>query len=71
MRGLRLAMVAVLLGQAGSACLAAETVTYTYDAKGRLVKVDHAGSPNNGVTTTITLDAADNRRSVKTVGALR
>lgn len=48
---------------------AAETVTYTYDAKGRLVKVVHTGTVNNGVTTDYTHDKADNRTKVKTTGA--
>lgn len=48
---------------------AAETVTYTYDAKGRLVKVVHSGSVNAGVTTDYTHDAADNRTRVRITGA--
>ncbi len=49
--------------------LATETVTYTYDAKGRLVKVVRLGTVNNGVTTEYTHDKADNRKKVKTTGA--
>ncbi|WP_067738089.1 hypothetical protein [Novosphingobium naphthalenivorans] len=48
---------------------ATETVTYTYDAKGRLVKVVHSGTVNNGETTTYTIDTADNRTNVTTAGA--
>lgn len=48
---------------------AAETVTYTYDAKGRLIKVVHSGTVNNGVTVDYTHDAADNRTNVKTTGS--
>lgn len=48
---------------------AAETITYSYDAKGRLVKVVHAGTINNGVQTTYSHDRTDNRTQVKTVGA--
>ena len=48
---------------------AAETVTYTYDAKGRLVKVVHTDSVNNGLNTTYTHDKADNRTNVTTTGA--
>ena len=48
---------------------AAETITYTYDAKGRLVKVVHSGTVNNGVQTTYSQDKADNRTQVKTTGA--
>lgn len=47
----------------------AETVTYVYDAKGRLVKVIRAGTVNNGVTAEYTHDKADNRKRVKVTGA--
>jgi YD repeat-containing protein len=48
---------------------AAETVTYTYDAKGRLVKTVRSGSVNNGVTAEFTHDKVDNRTRVKVTGA--
>ncbi|RYF21390.1 MAG: hypothetical protein EOO77_06120 [Oxalobacteraceae bacterium] len=51
--------------------MAAETITYTYDAKGRLIRVEHAGSVNNGVRVDLTHDTADNRRNVKIAGATR
>ena len=39
-RGARVMLVAVALGTASStAAVASETVTYTYDARGRLTKV--------------------------------
>ena len=38
---------------------AAETITYVYDARGRLVQVVRSGTVNNGVTTGYTIDAAD------------
>ena len=44
---------------------AAETITYTYDAKGRLVKVVRTGSVNNNVTADYEHDKADNRTRVK------
>lgn len=59
---------AILLVLAGPAT-ATETITYTYDAKGRLVKVERTGTVNNGVTTTYVHDKADNRANVKTVGS--
>lgn len=46
-----------------------ETITYTYDAKGRLVKVVRSGTVNNGVTTEYTHDKADNRKNLKTTGS--
>ena len=48
---------------------AGETVTYGYDAKGRLIQVGHTGSVNNGLTATYAYDPADNRTSVTTAGA--
>lgn len=49
--------------------MATETITYTYDAQGRLVKVDRTGTVNNGASTEYTHDKADNRTKVKTTGA--
>ena len=43
---------------------AAETITYVYDARGRLVQVVRTGPENK--TTTYQIDKADNRTS-KTV----
>jgi hypothetical protein len=45
--------------------IAVETITYTYDAKGRLVKVVRTGTVNNNVTYDYTHDAANNRKKVK------
>lgn len=52
-----------------SAAQAGETITYTYDAKGRLVKVVHTGTVNNNVQTTYTHDKADNRKNTTTTGS--
>ena len=48
---------------------ASETITYKYDAKGRLIKVVHTGSVNNNVTTDYTHDKANNRKTVVRTGA--
>ncbi|HET8726343.1 MAG TPA: RHS repeat domain-containing protein [Alphaproteobacteria bacterium] len=48
---------------------ASETITYSYDARGRLKQVVHSGSVNNGVTTSYTLDKAGNRTNKTTTGA--
>lgn len=53
----------------GTAAFAAETQTYTYDARGRLKQVAHSGTVNNGVNTAYTLDKADNRTNQTTTGA--
>ncbi|APR51330.1 hypothetical protein BRX40_01805 [Sphingomonas koreensis] len=49
-----------------SSANAGETVTYTYDALGRLVSVSHSGGPNSGVSSGYAYDAAGNRTNVKT-----
>jgi hypothetical protein len=48
---------------------ASETITYTYDAKGRLVKVERSGTVNDGVKAEYTHDKANNRRNVKVTGS--
>jgi YD repeat-containing protein len=53
----------------GVAAYAAETITYTYDARGRLVRVAHSGSINNNVVTNYVYDHADNRQSKTTTGS--
>ncbi len=60
------AAAALLLTGAASA---SETITYTYDARGRLIKVERAGSVNNNVNTDYEHDKASNRKKVKTTGA--
>ena len=54
---------------AGAAASAAETVTYQYDAKGRLVRVVRTGTINNNVTTEYSYDKANNRKAVVTTGS--
>jgi len=48
---------------------AAETQTFTYDALGRLVKVETSGGANDGLTTEITMDDAGNRTNYTVTGA--
>jgi hypothetical protein len=52
-----------------TAAMAAETIAYTYDAKGRLIKVERTGTVNNGVTAQYTHDKADNRSNVTVTGS--
>lgn len=61
-------VIGVLL-LASAPAVAAEMITYTYDAKGRLVSVVRSGTVNNGVTTTYGQDKADNRTRVTTTGS--
>ena len=65
----KLALATLALGLFGSVALAGETVTYTYDARGRLIKVVHTGTVNNDNQVCYKLDKAGNRTRVKsTVG---
>ena len=68
MRKLILIFGATLMALSGAAH-AGETITYTYDAKGRLVKVERSGTVNNGVTTTYSHDKANNRTNLTTTGS--
>jgi YD repeat-containing protein len=54
---------------AASAAMAAETIVYRYDAKGRLVKVERSGTVNNNVATNYSFDKADNRTAKTTTGS--
>ena len=65
MRALFILISLLLLG---AAAYAAETINYTYDARGRLVSVNHSGTVNNNVTTNYTYDKADNRTLKNTTG---
>jgi YD repeat-containing protein len=48
---------------------ATETITYTYDARGRLVKVVHTGTVNTNNQACYKYDKADNRTQVQTTVA--
>lgn len=51
----------------GMSANASETVNYTYDARGRLVKVERSGTVNNNVKAQYQYDKADNRTNVNVV----
>jgi YD repeat-containing protein len=53
----------------GAAAYAAETIAYSYDARGRVKQVAHTGTVNNNVTTNYTYDKADNRTNKTTTGS--
>ena len=59
----------VLVLAFATAADAAETIKYTYDARGRLVKVERTGTVNNNVVTNYTIDKADNRTNKTTTGS--
>lgn len=67
-RAIELVVIGALIAAAGIAS-ASETITYIYDAKGRLVLVQHAGTVNNNVVANYSFDAADNRKNLKVTGA--
>jgi YD repeat-containing protein len=52
----------------GAAAQASETISYTYDALGRLVAVGRAGTVNNGASAAYTYDPANNRTNVTVTG---
>lgn len=52
--------------------LAQETITYTYDARGRLVQADHGTTgPDAGIVSNYTYDKANNRTNVTATGSSR
>ena len=63
---LRLAVCTLLCA---TSLQASETITYTYDARGRLIQAARSGTVNNGVTASYGYDDADNRTSVVVTGA--
>ena len=54
---------------ASAAAMAAETIVYRYDARGRLVKVERTDNVNTNVATSYTFDKADNRVAKTTTGS--
>lgn len=62
-RGQKFALAAAALAVTAAA-MATETIAYTYDARGRLVKVERTGSVNSYVKAEYKYDKADNRTNV-------
>ncbi|HEX8532602.1 MAG TPA: hypothetical protein VF662_00375 [Allosphingosinicella sp.] len=62
-------IAAAALAASTGAAQAAETITYSYDARGRLVQIARTGTVNNGVTTSHQYDKADNRTVKTTTGS--
>jgi YD repeat-containing protein len=63
------ASLAAVTTAATASALATETVTYSYDARGRLVAVKHSGTANNNVQVNYAYDKADNRTNKTVTGA--
>jgi hypothetical protein len=68
--GGKIALAAAVLAAAATA-VANETITYTYDARGRLVKVERSGTVNNGVKAEYKYDKGDNRTNVNVVSPVQ
>ncbi len=67
--GMKNPAIAFALVALSGPALAQETVTYQYDALGRLVRSDVAGGPNNQVQTSIAYDPASNRTNYAVANA--
>lgn len=59
----------VLAAIPSSAALATETISYSYDAQGRLIRLVKSGSVNNGAAVQYTYDQAGNRVRVTATGS--
>lgn len=62
-------VAALLAGNRTAANIGNETINYTYDARGRLTNVTHAGSVNNNLQANYTYDKADSRATVNVTGS--
>lgn len=65
----RLTIAGIALLALASGSFASETITYAYDALGRLVQVARSGTVNDGVNASYSYDPADNRTNVTVSGA--
>jgi hypothetical protein len=63
-RGLQASLLLASAIGCASAANAGETVAYSYDSLGRLVRVERSGTVNNGVSAVYGYDPADNRTNV-------
>ena len=61
--------IAILTAAAANSALPDETINYTYDARGRLVTVEHNGTVNNGLKAAYTIDKSDNRKHLQVTGS--
>jgi hypothetical protein len=51
----------VLTTSLASPAIGGETISYSYDARGRLINAARSGSINDGLSTSYQFDKADNR----------
>lgn len=66
MRRVCLFATATFFGAYAWAASATETIKYSYDAYGRVTKVERTGTVNNGVKVEYIHDKVDNRAQSKT-----
>jgi YD repeat-containing protein len=57
-------LLGIVITIVAASAVASETIGYSYDARGRLVKVQRSGSVNNNVTANYSYDKGDNRTNV-------
>lgn len=62
-------VASIALVMFAGAALASETVTYSYDARGRLVEVNHSGGPASGTKVEYQYDDAHNIKRKRVTGA--
>lgn len=67
MKRMEFALLAVAGLGVATAAVSSETITYSYDSRGRLTKVVRSGTVNNNVSATYSYDKADNRTNVNVV----
>lgn len=65
--GLVFAVAVAALAAAALSANAQETINYQYDARGRLVRVQHNGSVNNNVSANYSYDKGNNRTNVNVI----
>jgi hypothetical protein len=57
-------VTAAAIAAMAAAAWANETINYTYDARGRLIRVERTGTVNNNVKAEYKYDKAQNRTNV-------
>jgi len=67
MRASKKVVLVLMSAAVAAAAIASETISYSYDSRGRLVKVVRAGTVNNNVSSSYSYDKADNRTNVNVV----
>lgn len=69
MRGMKKLTIAAAAAAAAAGAMAAETIVYRYDARGRLLEVRRDVGANPTVNTSYIFDKADNRTVKTTTGS--